>query len=254
MILTLVFVFIVSLGVVSAADNVSDVVSVASDDSVAVASDDVLSDEIPTTNVDPSHKDTKFVVEKAFSRNATDYYANERGGNFSAILQDSDGKPLANKNVQIAVNGPVYNVTTNAAGEATIPINLMIANIYTYALSFSGDDQYNAAPIASSKLTVVKKTTTITAKDTSFKASAKTKTVSVKFTTIKNAFDGKVYMKEGKTLKLKVNGKTYSAKVSKGVAKFNITLKKKGKYTAKISFAGDKTYEKSKKSIKITIK
>ena len=216
MILTLVFVFIVSLGVVSAADNVSDVVSVASDDSVAVASDDVLSDEIPTTNVDPSHKDTQFVVEKAFSRNATDYYANERGGNFSAILQDSDGKPLANKNVQIAVNGPIYNVTTNAAGEATIPINLMNANIYTYALTFSGDDQYNAAPIASSKLTVVKKTTTITAKDTSFKASAKTKTVSVKFTTIKNAFDGKVYMKEGKTLKLKLNGKTYSAKVSKG--------------------------------------
>ena len=241
----LLIVFIVSMGMVSAA-NETDVVAVSADDAMS---------EIPTTNVDPSHTDTKFVVEKAFSRNATDYYAGERGGNFSAILQDANGKPLAGKNVQIAVNGPIYNVTTTAAGEATIPINLMNANIYTYALTFSGDDQYNAAPIASSKLTVVAKATTITAKDISFKAKVKTKTVSVKFTTIKNPYDGKVYMKEGKSLKLKVNGKTYTAKVSKGVAKFKITkLTKKGKYTAKITFAGDKTYAASKKSIKITVK
>jgi len=255
MILTLVFVFIVSLGVATAAED-ADVVAVAEDsDAVAVAADDVMADEIPTTNVDPSHTDTKIVVERAFSRNATDYYAGERGGNFSAILQDANGKPLAGKNVQIAVNGPVYNVTTTASGEATIPINLMVANIYTYALTFSGDDQYNPAPIASSKLTVVAKTTTITAKDISFKAKVKTKTVSVKFTTIKNPYDGKVYMKEGKVLKLKVNGKTYTAKVSKGVAKFKITkLNKKGKYTAKITFAGDKTYAASKKSIKIKVK
>ena len=36
--------------------------------------------------------------------------------------------------------------------------------------------------------------------------------------------------------------------------KFNIKLTKKGTYTAKITFAGDKTYKASSKSIKITIK
>ena len=38
------------------------------------------------------------------------------------------------------------------------------------------------------------------------------------------------------------------------IAKFTIKLTKKGKYTAKIKFAGDKTYKSAKKSIKITIK
>ena len=42
--------------------------------------------------------------------------------------------------------------------------------------------------------------------------------------------------------------------IGNGVVKFKIKLTKKGKYTAKIKFAGDKTYEGSSKSIKITIK
>ena len=134
-------------------------------------------------------------------------------------------------------------------------MNLAAANTYTYALSFSGDDEYNPALIASSKLTVTKKTTFITAKSVSFKAKAKTKTVSVSLKTVNNPFDGKMYLKTGKKLTLKVNGKTYTAKINKNhVAKFNIKLTKKGKYTAKISFDGDATYEACSNSIKIKIK
>ena len=84
---------------------------------------------------------------------------------------------------------------------------------------------------------------------------AKTKTVSVTLKTIKSARDGKTYLKAGKKVTLKVGGKTYTAKINKnGVAKFAIKLTKKGKYTAKIKFAGDKTYKACSKSIKITIK
>lgn len=39
-----------------------------------------------------------------------------------------------------------------------------------------------------------------------------------------------------------------------GVAKFNVKLTKKGKYTAYIKFAGDKTYKAVSKSIRVTIK
>ena len=198
--------------------------------------------------------DSIFEYESAFTRVANDYSAGERGQFFYAILKDVNGNVLANRTVQIAVNGPIYNVTTDDEGKAGLQVNLAAANTYTYAIAFTGDDQYNGAPLASSKLTLTPKSTSITASAKTFKASAKTKSISVTLKTVKNA-DGKTYLKAGKKLTLKVNGKTYTAKTNaKGVAKFTIKLTKKGKYTAKISFAGDKTYSASSKSVKVTIK
>lgn len=195
------------------------------------------------------------IVDKNFTRVANDYNAGERGGMFYAILKDSNGNVLANKTVQIAVNGPIYNVTTDDQGRAGLQVNLANANTYTYALSFQGDDEYNSAPISSSKLTVTKKKTTISASNKVFKAKTKTKKISVTLKTVKNKYDKKTYLKSGKKVTLKVNGKTYTAKINKkGVAKFTIKITKKGKYTAKIKFAGDKTYKASSKTIKIRIK
>ena len=211
---------------------------------------------IKTNSTKPiTKKDTVIVVDKTFTRVANDYNAGERGGMFYAILKDSDGNVLANKTVQIAVNGPIYNVTTDDQGRAGLQVNLANANTYTYALSFQGDEEYNAAPIASSKLTVTKKKTTISASNKVFKAKTKTKKISVTLKTVKNKYDKKTYLKSGKKVTLKVNGKTYTAKINKkGVAKFTIKITKKGKYTAKIKFAGDKTYKASSKTIKIRIK
>ena len=198
---------------------------------------------------------TKIEADKEFTRLATDYYAGERGGMFYGVLMDTDGNLLANKVVQVAINGPVYNVTTDQYGRIPLQINLMNANVYTYALFFQGDETYNATTIASSKLTIVAKDTSISASNVKFKASAKNKVVKVTLKTVKNPYDGKTYLKAGKKLTLKVNGKTYKAKIDKnGVAKFNIKITKKGKYAAKIKFKGDKTYKASSKKIKITIK
>ena len=200
-------------------------------------------------------KDTILVVDQTFSRVAVDYNAGERGGMFYAILKDSDNNVLANKTVQIAINGKIYKRTTDSEGKAGIQINLQAAGTYTYAISFTGDDTYNAAPLATSKLTVTKKKTTIKATNKAFKAKTKTKKISVTLKTVKNQYDKKTYLKSGKKVTLKVNGKTYTAKINKkGVAKFTIKITKKGKYTAKIKFAGDKTYKASSKTIKIRIK
>jgi len=210
---------------------------------------------VKTNATEPFVKKNAFIeVDSAFTRVANDYYAGERGEFFYAVLKDSDGNVLANRTVSIAVNGPIYNVTTDDQGRAGLQVNFMIANIYTYALAFDGDDEYNAAPLASSKLTIIKKTITISASSKSFKVKAK-KTIKVTLKAAKNPYDGKVYLKAGKKVTLKVNGKTYSAKANKkGVAKFTLKLTKKGKYIAKIKFAGDKTYISAKKSISISIK
>ena len=136
-----------------------------------------------------------------------------------------------------------------------LQVNLAKANTYTYALYFDGDEGYSASLLASSKLTVVKKPTSIIANSKYvFKPSAKTKTVTVALNTIKNPFNNKFYLRAGKKVTLTVNGVTYSAKTdSKGVAKFNIKLTRQGTYAATVKFAGDSTYESVSKSIKIVI-
>ena len=212
-------------------------------------------EQINDLNKQINKKNTTFVVDTSFTRVAVDYSAGERGGMFYATLKDSDGNVLVNKTVQIALNGNIYNVTTDDGGRAGLQVNLANAGTYTFAVSFQGDDEYNAAPMASSKLTVTKKKTSIKASNKVFNAKTKSKKISVTLKTVKNQYDKKTYLKSGKKVTLKVNGKTYTAKINKkGVAKFTIKINKKGKYTAKIKFAGDKTYKASSKTIKIRIK
>ena len=120
---------------------------------------------------------------------------------------------------------------------------------------FSGDNDYNPAPMASCKLKIIKKTTKIGAKDISFKSTKKSKIISVKLKTDKNPYNHKMYLSKGKIITLKVNGKKYVGKTnSKNIVKFKVKLTKKGKYVAKIKFNGDSTYLKSNKSIKIKIR
>ena len=209
---------------------------------------------IPTSNLDSNKNSSVIDAEKEFTRMACDYEAGEKGDYFYVTLKDSNGNVLSNKTVQIAVNGPIYNVTTDKNGTAALMINLASANTYTYALAFSGDGEYNAAPLVSSKLIVVKKPITITAKDQTFKATAKTKTVTATLSTSKNPYDGKTYLSH-KKVTLKVDGKTYTGTIDgAGKVSFNVQLTKKGTYSAVISFDGDKTYESAAKTIKITVK
>ena len=190
-----------------------------------------------------------------YSTIAIDFYAKERGHYFEFWLKDIKGNPLANKKVFIGFNGVTYNRTTDKNGYAKLQINLMSAGLYTFAMGFLGDENCTGAFMVQ-KITVTKKTTSITAAAKTFKASAKNKKYTVTLKTNKGySIDGKTYLKSGKTLKLTVNGKTYTAKTNaKGQATFNIKLTKKGTFSANIKFAGDNTYKSSNKSVKITIK
>ena len=114
---------------------------------------------------------------------------------------------------------------------------------------FDGDNNY-AASSASATIKVNKEASKLTAKKKTFKAKVKTKKYAV---TLKDS-KGKAIKKVKVTLKVK--GKTYKATTNaKGKATFKIkNLKKKGKYTATVKFAGNTLYKASTKKVKITVK
>ena len=199
--------------------------------------------------------DTKITVDPQITRVACDRKIGEPGALFYAYLTDVDGNPLANKTVQITTIGKIYNVTTDEKGGAGLMICSAIANSYTYALAFKGDDTCNGAPLAASVLTITKKATAISASNQVFKATAKTKVITVTLKTVKNKYDGKTYLKKGKKITLTINGKTYKAFTNaKGVAKFTVKLTKKATYKAVVKFNGDYTYKASSKKITVRIK
>ncbi len=134
-------------------------------------------------------------------------------------------------------------------GKGTASVAGLKVGTYTAKATFKQTDVYKAST-KTTKFTVKKVTPKITAKSKTFKYYQKTKSYSV---TLK---DNKGKVMKGKKVTIKVNGKTYSAKTNaKGVATFKITkLNKVGKNNAVITYAGDKTYNKVSKKVKITVK
>ena len=170
------------------------------------------------------------------------------GEYFKWKLVDSDGNPIAGKRVQIGFNGKIYNRTTNATGEASLQINLGSKGDYTFAISFLGDDDYNASfVVAKIKVNAQKGSLTVPSK--SYAASAKTKALTATF----KSASGKVVAK--KKITFTVNGKTYTATTNaKGVATVKVSLNKKGTYSFTAKFAGDNRYAAITKTAKLVIK
>ena len=205
---------------------------------------------ITLSNIAPVAKDVVIEVKNA-NYVAVDTGAKEKGKMYYFTLKDTDGNNLTNKTVKVSFDGKVYTVTTNASGQAGIRISAAAAKTYNLNVFFMGDDDYKGAT-ALAKINVAKKKTTIMPKKTTFvfKAAAKSKLVTATLRTTNK------YLKAGKKVTITINGKTYTAKtLSNGAIKLNINgLTKKGKYSAKIRFAGDSTYKPVySKFIKIVI-
>ena len=195
------------------------------------------------------------ILSEPYNTYAVDFEAGERGHYFKFRVVDSDGNPIVNRPVKIGFSGVVYNRVTDAQGYAQLQINLNTPFIFTFAIGFLGDDDYNASFVVQS-ITVVKKTTSLTAPSKSYKASAKTKSYTVTLKAgVCSSIDGKAYLGTGKAVKLTVDGKTYNAKVNaNGQATFKLKMTKKGTYKATISYDGNVRYEACKTTAIIKIK
>lgn len=170
------------------------------------------------------------------------------GEYFTITLKDSKGNALTNKPVQIGFNGKVYPRTTDKNGQAKLQINLEREGIYTFAVSYLGDDEYNGSFVVA-KITVNKQKGSLSVPNKSYAASAKTKALTASFKSAKGN------LVANKKVSFTVNGKTYVATTNdKGVATVNVSLNKKGTYNFTVKFAGDSQYAAITKTGKLTIK
>ena len=169
-------------------------------------------------------------------------------GDFVFTLKDVNGNPVSGVKISVVL-GKSITLTTNKNGQVKVSTSSVVPKTYTAKITFSGNDKY-ANSAKSVKVTVKKATPKLTAKAKKFKRSVKTKKYTVTLKTNKNKV-----IKKAKLI-LKVKGKTYKAKTnSKGKATFKITkLTKKGKYKAKVKFAGNKYYKSKTVNVKITVK
>ena len=168
--------------------------------------------------------------------------------NLVITLKDANGKVLRDVKVTVNLNG-VKTYTTDKNGQVKIDVAKLVPKIYTAKITFNGNDIY-AKSAKNVKVTVKKAKAKIVAKKKTFKSKKKVKKYKI---TLKNN-KGKAIKKVRVTLKIKK--KTFKAKTNaKGKAVFKIKkLTKKGKYTAKITFKGNKYYKKVTKKVKIKIK
>ena len=165
--------------------------------------------------------------------------------NLIVTLTDSKGNALLGKSVTITLNDDVYTKKTNAKGQVVLSIDEP-AGKYNARISFTGDDIYKSSS-HTSRVTVNKAASKITASAKVFKAKSKSKKLTV---TLKN----KNRVIKNVIVKLTVNKKTYKVKTnSKGVAVFAIKLTKKGKYNAVYKFEGNSNFKSSTKTVKISI-
>ena len=172
-----------------------------------------------------------------------------KGSSYSITLKDAKGNPLAKKAITITYNGKNYKATTTAKGVAKVTLKATKIGSKKATIKFAGDKVYKAIT-KTVTIKVTKQASKLTAAKKTFKAKTKTK----KYTITLKSKSGKAISKVKVTLKVK--GKTYKATTNaKGKATFKITkLTKKGKYSAKVKFAGTKYFTGKTVKPKITIK
>ncbi|WP_405294941.1 hypothetical protein [Methanobrevibacter sp.] len=160
---------------------------------------------------------------------------------FKVTVLDGD-KPVSQQTVVFTVDNTDYVARTDENGVATSSLDLQAGTHYIYT-------EYNNV-IGKNKIVIEKEASKITTNKKTFKSKTKVKKYDI---TLKD--------KNGKAIKdvkvtLKINGKTFSATTnSKGKAVFKIKkLTQKGKYSAKIKFAGNGYYKASSAKNTIVIK
>ena len=134
---------------------------------------------------------------------------------YKATFLTSQGKALANRNVNVKINGKSYTKKTNKNGFVSLPVNLKPG---TYKI-------VSTDPVTGYKLTTTFKVLSTISASNLNKVQGDSRKFSIKF----YKSNGKALVK--KYVKLKLNGKTHNVKTnSKGIATLSLKKLKKGTY------------------------
>ena len=123
-----------TMGVVSASDNLTDDFALEKTYSQCVDETSMLQEV--ENNVTDSLKIEESHIE---TENMNVYYKEK--SELVSYLKDSSNQPISNKKVSIYLNDEIYNRTTDNLGKAVLKLNLK-PGTYTVTLKFNGDDNY----------------------------------------------------------------------------------------------------------------
>ena len=243
-ILLLLLIFL-TVGVVSANENITDDISLNDEISSQNVSETPITEEIESDGNDNIQDFQETTIE---AKDVKTYYKEK--SNFVAYLKDSNSNPIANKKIVISLDNKNYDEITDNLGKVVLKLNLN-PGTYKAKISFAGDDAY-AASSANAVVKVNKASLSIQTKDFKtyfesgfyFKAKVTNKVTKKPVEGVKVAF--KVY-KNNKY-------RTYWATTdSKGVAKLKKNLKV-GSYKVVTSVKKSKNLKAKKSKAKLTIK
>ncbi|OWT33614.1 hypothetical protein BGI41_01520 [Methanobrevibacter sp. 87.7] len=104
---------------------------------IAFLSDDKYEGSFAVAKITITKKTLKIVTTtKTYTQKTKSKY-------ITATLKDKKNRVIANKQLKFTINGKTYTAKTNSKGIATIKVDLNTKKIYTYIVTYSGDNRYN---------------------------------------------------------------------------------------------------------------
>ncbi len=247
LIVPILLLILLTIGIASASENVTDDISLQETSSQRM--DDAPVMEEIKINESSAIDDIQSKIDtKIESKNVNTYY--KENSELVGYLKDTNNQPIQNKKVSISINSKTYDRITDITGKVVLKLNLK-SGTYTATFKFDGDDNYTASS-ANSIVKVKKSTLSITTKNYKtyfesgfyFKAKVVNKITKNPVKNVKVVF--KVYSANNKyklyyattddngVAKLKKNLKVGSYKVVTQIKKNKYLKAKKSKATLKI--------------------
>ncbi|WP_458405103.1 hypothetical protein [Methanobrevibacter sp.] len=165
LILPIILLVLLTIGMVSASDNITDDnIALEEESSTQAIAEAPANEEIESTVNESSHVtvDNPIIVgTKIETKNVYAYYKEK--SELVSYLKDANNRPVSNKKVSVSINNKIYDKITDNSGKIVLKLNLKPGN-YKATVKFHGDDNFTAS-FANAMVNVKKSTLSISAKN-----------------------------------------------------------------------------------------